>query len=86
MKVKRIVMNFAAEEVSKARGFYADVLGLNVAMDLGWIITFDSPERMAPQISVAQEGGSNTPVPDVSIEVDIYRKLVAVLRPLKMAR
>jgi len=70
MKVKRIVTNIAATEVSKARHFYADVLGLSVAMDLGWIITFDSPEQMAPQISVAKEGGSGTLVPDLSIEVD----------------
>lgn len=70
MKAKRIVTNIAATDVSKARHFYADVLGLNVAMDLGWMVTFDCSERTAPQISVAKEGGSDTPVPDISIEVD----------------
>ena len=39
-------------------------------MDHGWIITFSSSERMAAQLSVATEGGSGTPVPDISIEVD----------------
>ena len=29
-----------------------------------------SPAQMAPQVSVATEGGSGTPVPDISIEVD----------------
>jgi hypothetical protein len=58
MKVKRIVTNIAATDFSKARHFYVDVLGLSVVMDLGWIITFDSPQRMAPQISVAKEGCS----------------------------
>jgi catechol 2,3-dioxygenase-like lactoylglutathione lyase family enzyme len=70
MKVKRIVTNIAAADVSKARQFYVDVLGLSVAMDHGWIITFCSSELMAPQISVANEGGSDTPVPDISVEVD----------------
>jgi catechol 2,3-dioxygenase-like lactoylglutathione lyase family enzyme len=70
MIVKRIVPNFAAADVSKARRFYADILGLEVAMDLGWIVTFASPALMAPQISVAMEGGSGTPVPDISVEVD----------------
>ena len=70
MTVKRIVTNFATSDVSKARSFYADVLGLEVAMDLGWIVTFASPAQMAPQLSVAIEGGSGTPVPDISIEVD----------------
>ena len=70
MIVKRIITNFATSDVSKARHFYADILGLEVAMDLGWIVTFASPARMAPQLSVATEGGSGTPVPDISVEVD----------------
>ena len=36
MIVKRIVTNFAATDVSKARHFYADILGLEVVMDHGW--------------------------------------------------
>src|SRR5262249_1162249 len=70
MIVKRIVTNFAATDVSKARHFYADILGLEVVMDHGWIVTFASPAQMAPQVSVATEGRSGTPVPDISIEVD----------------
>ncbi|SRR5579871_2314044 len=70
MIVKRIIANFATSDVSKARRFYADILGLEIVMDLGWIVTFASPAQMAPQLSVATEGGSGTPVPDISIEVD----------------
>jgi catechol 2,3-dioxygenase-like lactoylglutathione lyase family enzyme len=70
MIVKRIITNFATSDVTKARRFYADILGLEVVMDLGWIVTFASPAQTAPQLSVATEGGSGTPVPDISIEVD----------------
>lgn len=70
MIIKRIVTNIAASDVSEARRFYEDVLGLHVAMDLGWIVTLSSPEAMAPQLSIAAEGGSGTSVPDISIEVD----------------
>lgn len=70
MIIKRIVANIAAADMSKARQFYVDVLGLDVVMDLGWIVTFASPEQMAPQVSVAKEGGSGTSVPDLSVEVD----------------
>ena len=70
MKVKRIVTNIAAADVSLARRFYRDILGLEVVMDQGWIATFAAESQMAPQLSVASEGGSGTPVPDLSIEVD----------------
>lgn len=39
-------------------------------MDHGWITTYGSNETMNIQISFASEGGSGTPVPDLSIEVD----------------
>lgn len=71
MKVKRIVANIAADDVAAARRFYGEVLGLDVVMDHGWIITYGAPDqRMTVQVSVASEGGSGTPVPDLSIEVD----------------
>ena len=70
MKVKRIVSNVAASEVEKANAFYKEVLGLKVLMDLGWIRTYGSGSKMTIQISVMSEGGSGTPVPDISIEVD----------------
>lgn len=70
MRVRRIVSNIAAADIAAARRFYHDVLGLEIMMDHGWIATYGSPQQMAVQISVASEGGSGTPVPDLSIEVD----------------
>ena len=70
MKVKRIVTNVATSDVEKARGFYEEILGLKVLMDLGWIRTYGSSSKMTLQVSVMSEGGSGTAVPDMSIEVD----------------
>lgn len=71
MAVLRIVANLASPDPAKSRAFYEDFLGLNVAMDLGWIVTFAAPAtKGVPQVSVASEGGSGTDLPDLSIEVD----------------
>jgi catechol 2,3-dioxygenase-like lactoylglutathione lyase family enzyme len=70
VKVKRIVSNVATSDVDKASAFYEAILGLKVLMDLGWIRTYGSSSRMTIQVSVMSEGGSGTPVPDMSIEVD----------------
>ncbi|GIQ78112.1 VOC family protein [Bradyrhizobium sp. RD5-C2] len=70
MKVNRIVANVAASDVAAAKSFYLDILGLDPLMDFGWIATYGSSETMQVQISFASEGGSGTPVPDLSIEVD----------------
>lgn len=70
MKVKRIVANIHTPELAKAKVFYQDVLGLALLMDHGWIATYGSEAQMALQLSFAQEGGSGTETPDLSIEVD----------------
>ena len=70
MSVRRIIANIATPEIAAAKRFYGDVLGLDLLMDHGWIATYGSDARMTVQVSFAAEGGSGTPVPDLSIEVD----------------
>lgn len=77
MTVLRIVPNVAALDLEGARAFYADVLGLAVVMDLGWIVTFASEARAPPQVSVALEGGSGAPLPDLTVEVDDLEAVLA---------
>jgi catechol 2,3-dioxygenase-like lactoylglutathione lyase family enzyme len=81
MAVKRIVSNVASDRIGDAVAFYSDILGLRVAMDLGWIVTVAAEGLAAPQLSFATEGGSGTPVPDLSIEVDnlseVHQRVVA---------
>lgn len=69
MAVKRIVANVAGSPEKAAR-FYGELLGLDIVMDMGWIRTYGADGQMPVQISVMSEGGSGTPVPDISIEVD----------------
>jgi len=70
MAVRRIVANIAARDISVARAFYGEIFGLDILMDHGWIATYGSFAQMSVQVSIATEGGSGTPVPDISIEVD----------------
>jgi catechol 2,3-dioxygenase-like lactoylglutathione lyase family enzyme len=83
MQVKRIVANITAENVSAAKRFYQLILGLDVLMDHGWLVTYGSSQKMTAQVSIACEGGSGTPVPDLSIEVD---DLDTAIRRMKYAR
>jgi len=70
MAVRRIVANLHAAEPRAAQAFYGDLLGLDILMDHGWILTFGTGGSMTPQLGVASEGGAGTPVPVLSIEVD----------------
>ena len=84
MKVKRIVANIATDDIGKAKRFYHDILGLGVLMDHGWLVTYGSAEKMTVQVGVATEGGSGTPVPDLSIEVDDVDEALARMKKAKI--
>ncbi len=77
MKVKRIMSNTATSDLSKTEAFYGEILGLELLMDHGWFRTYGSDERMRVQVSFGTEGGSGTPVPDLSIEVDDIEAAIA---------
>lgn len=80
MKVKRIVADIATPDMAKAKRFYQDVLGLELLMDHGWIATYGARAKMNVQISFASEGGSGTPTPDLSIEVDDVDAALAAMK------
>ena len=70
MAVRRVVPNFQAEDPAAAAEFYADVLGLRSAMDLGWIVTFAAPDAPTAQVSLMRQDATAPVVPDASVEVD----------------
>ena len=84
MKVKRIVANIETDDISKARYFYGEILELDQLMNLGFITTYGSHEEMATQISFLSEGGSGTPVPDLSVEVDDLDNVLIRIKEAKI--
>ncbi|RYZ56881.1 MAG: glyoxalase [Proteobacteria bacterium] len=83
MKVKRIVANIEAKDLSLGKKFYEKILGLDLLMDHGWIATYGSTSKMTIQLSIAKEGGSGTPVPNLSIEVDDVEDAYALMKKAK---
>jgi catechol 2,3-dioxygenase-like lactoylglutathione lyase family enzyme len=69
MSVRRIVPNINSADPSASRSFYEAVLGLDTAMDMGWIITFASPSNPTAQVSVVASSTRNEPHADISVEV-----------------
>ena len=82
MRINRVVANIETSDVDRADTFYHDVLGFERVMDHGWIRTYGSNSKMTVQVSFASEGGSGTPVPVLSIEVD---DIETALRRVKKA-
>lgn len=77
--------NTATPDLDKAKAFYGDILGLELIMDHGWFRTYGSDAEMTVQVSFGSQGGSGTPVPDLSIEVDDIRGALARFKKAKVS-
>lgn len=70
MSQKRIVPNIESEQPQESIEFYEGFIGLKVAMDMDWIITFVSESNPTSQVSVIRNERPKVPHPDISIEVE----------------
>lgn len=71
MSVRRIVPDIQSERMDESRKFYTELLGLTVAMDMGWIVTLVSPSNSTAQISLLRGQASAAPHPSLSLSVEV---------------
>ena len=69
MSVSRVVPNIRSDRFDECRTFYVELLGFEVVMDVGWIMTFVSPANPTAQISVMRSDATAPVVPHLSVEV-----------------
>jgi catechol 2,3-dioxygenase-like lactoylglutathione lyase family enzyme len=69
MSIRRVVPNIASDKPDTSRDFYTGLLGFQVAMDLGWILTLVSPTNPTAQLSVVREDATAPVVAQLTVEV-----------------
>src|SRR5438094_6113397 len=81
MSAKRIVPNIKSKHLDASRQFYVEVLGLEVAMDMGFIVTLVSPSNPTAQVSLMRDDDSSSILPQISIQVsdidDVHSRAVS---------
>ena len=80
MSVTRIVANLHAADPAGLARFYAEVLGLDASLDMGWIAFLQGRETQKIEMHAAREGGSGTALPVISIGVDNLDETLEALR------
>lgn len=59
--LRRIVPNLYSADLEACKKFYQEFLGMDLVMDLGWILTFAARENPTAQINVHQKEGAEIP-------------------------
>lgn len=68
MAVSRAVPNISSDQPAETKEFFADLLGLEVAMDLGWVMTLTSPTNPTAQVTIISNDDPSAP--GISVGVD----------------
>ncbi len=71
MRIRGVVSNIPSARMDASRAFYTEFLGMEVAMDMDWLVTFVSPDNPTAQISVvqAEEGAARPTGMSLTVEV-----------------
>lgn len=77
MGIRRAVPDLTSADLARSRTFYSDLLGFTVAMDMGWVVNFVSPDNPTAQIIVMDADRTAEVLPDMTIEVDDVDRLHA---------
>jgi catechol 2,3-dioxygenase-like lactoylglutathione lyase family enzyme len=68
MTDQRTVPNIKSDRPAETRDFFVDLLGFEVAMDLGWVVTLASPTNPSAQVTII--ANDDLAAPGISVEVD----------------
>ena len=68
MTVSRAVPNIRSDRPAETRAFFVDLLGCEVAMDIGWVVTVVSPANRSVQVNII--GNDDPSAPGISVGVD----------------
>jgi predicted enzyme related to lactoylglutathione lyase len=80
MNIRRIVPDINSTKMEESKVFYADFIGLKLAMDMGWILTFVSESNPTAQINIIKSdkpvsGNSNVGISFEVSDIDgMYEK------------
>jgi catechol 2,3-dioxygenase-like lactoylglutathione lyase family enzyme len=67
MTVSRAVPNIRSDRPAETRDFFVDLLGFEVVMDLGWVVTVASPTNPSVQVTII--GNDDLAAPGISVGV-----------------
>jgi catechol 2,3-dioxygenase-like lactoylglutathione lyase family enzyme len=65
--ITRAAPNIRSERPAESRDFFVELLGFEVAMDLGWIVTVVSPTNPSVQVSIISN--DDMAAPGISVGV-----------------
>ena len=89
MEFRRITPDITSNKIEESKYFYENFIGLKLAMDMGWILTYISESNTTAQINLLHSDrpkidNSNTAISLEASDVDgLYKKALSEKKQLE---
>ncbi len=71
MEIRRIVPDIRSNQIERSKHFYQDFLGLELVMDMEWILTFASASNPSAQITILKTDSQHSVNSDIMISMEV---------------
>ena len=71
MEIRRIIPNISSTKMEESRDFYINFLGLNMVMDMHWVMTFASSSNPTAQVNIVKSEKSFVSNDHVTISMEV---------------
>jgi len=71
MNIRRVVPDINSNCMEESVRFYTDFLGMQLAMDMGWVATLISPSNVTAQINLLRVDKSPAVPPAVAVSFEV---------------
>lgn len=71
MEIRRIVPDISSDQIDESKRFYQDFLGMNLEMDMEWILTFVSTSNPTAQITILKTEGPVRSNSNIMISMEV---------------
>lgn len=71
MDIRRVVPDIPSKHFEESRAFYMDFLGMKLAMDMDFILTFVSQSNPTAQVSIVRDQGASGSASIVALTVEV---------------
>ena len=71
MEFRRIIPDISSTDLEESKKFYVDFIGLKLAIDMGWILTFISESNPTAQINILQSSQPTIDNSNVAISIEV---------------
>ena len=71
MSIRRVVPNINSDKMEESKNFYGQFLGMRLAMDMQWVLTFASEDNPTAQITIVKSDSIGHIIHNITLSIEV---------------